>query len=312
MMVIGFTALLLGGILLPHYTGAQVSWMFDLFFYLFAGGAIAAAGAMITQRNPVYAALYFALVILQVCGLFLLLSGPFLAAATVIVYAGAIIVTFLFVIMFAQQSGLAQYDRRSREPFLASLGGFLLMGALLYAIQVSYVIPTKLTSLVKGLQETLNSAANSTTLQAKDLIGILKVNDSSIDLILNDELRRMPGWPEQIRTKAQLTQLEPKAAAALAQNDTKALLAVLREYYSIAAAIEHAQKKYIGTLGMAVNQKRQVSPLSMHTNEPGHVAQLGRTLFGDYLLAVELAAVLLLVATIGAIVIVQRPKETAT
>ena len=74
-------------------------------FFLFAAGSVISAALMITDRNPVYSALWFALVTLSVCGLFLLNSAPFLAAATIIVYAGAIIVTFLFVIMLAQQSG---------------------------------------------------------------------------------------------------------------------------------------------------------------------------------------------------------------
>ena len=67
----------------------------------------------------------------SVCGLFLLQSAPFLAAATVIVYAGAIVVTFVFVIMLAQQSGATVYDQRSRQPLLATVVAFLLLGALL-------------------------------------------------------------------------------------------------------------------------------------------------------------------------------------
>ncbi len=311
MMGLGAAAIILGGIVLPRATGVHVSWMFDLFFYLFAGAAIASAGAMITQRNPVYAALYFALVILNVCGLFLLQSGPFLAAATVIVYAGAIIVTFLFVIMFAQQSGLAQYDRRCREPLLASLAGFLLMGALLYAINASYQVSPRLTGLVKGLEETVNSAAKTTKLEVKDLMGILRVNDAPIDLLLAEELNRLPGWPEKAAARAKLHQLETQVIAAAANQDTAVLLNLVKEYYSLAASLQHAQQRYTGMLGIPAGMQTQVSPLSRRTEEPGHVAQLGRTLFGDYLLAVELAAVLLLIATVGAIVIVQRPKEAA-
>ena len=77
---------------------------------------------MITDKNPVYSALWFALVTLAVCGLFLLNSAPFLAASTIIVYAGAIIVTFLFVIMLAQQSGpTAGYDQQPFQPAIASI-----------------------------------------------------------------------------------------------------------------------------------------------------------------------------------------------
>jgi NADH-quinone oxidoreductase subunit J len=104
-------------------------------FCVFAAGAILSAVLMITNRNPVYSALWFALATLSVCGLFLLQQAPFLAAATVIVYAGAIVVTFVFVIMLAQQSGATIYDQRSRQPFLATVFAVLLMGALLITLK---------------------------------------------------------------------------------------------------------------------------------------------------------------------------------
>jgi NADH-quinone oxidoreductase subunit J len=117
----------------------------DVMFYLFSGAAILSAGLMITDRNPVYAALWFALTTLAVCGLFLLNSAPFLSAATIIVYAGAIIVTFLFVIMLAQQTATANYDSRAVQPFLASVLSFALLGGLLFALQEWGGIDGKLT-----------------------------------------------------------------------------------------------------------------------------------------------------------------------
>ena len=105
-------------------------------FFLFAASAVISAVLMITDRNPVYSALWFALVTLAVCGLFLLNAAPFLAAATIIVYAGAIIVTFLFVIMLAQQAGTTDnYDQHPVQPGIASLGAFILLGALLFTLQ---------------------------------------------------------------------------------------------------------------------------------------------------------------------------------
>ena len=62
------------------------------------------------------------------------LSAPFLAAATVIVYAGAIIVTFMFVIMLAQQGGATAYDQRSRQPLAGSLVSFFVLGALVFSL----------------------------------------------------------------------------------------------------------------------------------------------------------------------------------
>ena len=106
-----------------------------ILFSVFATSAITCAILMITNRNPVYSALWFALATLSVCGLFWLQFAPFLAAATVIVYAGAIVVTFVFVIMLAQQSGATVYDQRSRQPFLATVAAFLLLGALLSTLR---------------------------------------------------------------------------------------------------------------------------------------------------------------------------------
>ena len=73
----------------------------NVLFYLFSLGAVVSGVLLVTQSNPARAALCFTLVVLSTCGLFLLLGAPFLMAATVIIYAGAIIITFLFVIMLA-------------------------------------------------------------------------------------------------------------------------------------------------------------------------------------------------------------------
>jgi NADH-quinone oxidoreductase subunit J len=104
------------------------------FFYVFGVGAILGGVLTITSRNPVYSALWFALVVIASAGLFLLAGAPFLAAGTVIVYAGAIIVTFLFVIMLAQMEGKATYDRAARAPGPAAFACFLLLWCLIYAL----------------------------------------------------------------------------------------------------------------------------------------------------------------------------------
>jgi NADH-quinone oxidoreductase subunit J len=105
-----------------------------LFFYGFSLVAVVGAVLMVTTVSPIYSALWFASVVLSTSGLFLLAAAQFLAAGTVIVYAGAIIVTFLFVIMLAQMEGRASYDRMARAPFRATLTCFLLFWALLYSL----------------------------------------------------------------------------------------------------------------------------------------------------------------------------------
>ncbi len=101
-----------------------------VWFYLFATIAVVAAARVITHPKPVFSALYFVLVVVAVAALLILQKAEFLAVALVIIYAGAIIVTYLFVIMLAQQGEASTYDRRAREPFLAVLCGFVLMAAV--------------------------------------------------------------------------------------------------------------------------------------------------------------------------------------
>lgn len=114
---------------------AQLEFADDVLFWLFAIGALSSGVLMITSRNPVYGALWFAVATLSTCGLFLLRSAPFLAAATVIVYAGAVIVTFLFVIMLAQQSGSVAYDQKSSHGVIAILSAFVLLGGITMSIE---------------------------------------------------------------------------------------------------------------------------------------------------------------------------------
>src|SRR5579883_3433613 len=112
----------------------------SVLFWLFSAGALIFGTVLVVQRNPARGAIAFAFVILSTCGLFLLLAAPFLMAATIIIYAGAIIVTFLFVIMLSQQRGQSDANDRSREPSLAAAVGFMILATLLVALQRVYLL----------------------------------------------------------------------------------------------------------------------------------------------------------------------------
>ena len=96
--------------------------------------AVVSAAATVVSRSPVYAAIWFALSLAGVAGVLLVLGAQFLGVATIVVYAGAILVMFLFVLMLAQPSGLAPYDRVSNEPLLAAVAGAVLLGLLSLSI----------------------------------------------------------------------------------------------------------------------------------------------------------------------------------
>jgi NADH-quinone oxidoreductase subunit J len=70
-----------------------------LFFYLFAGICVASAVMVIAARNPVHSVLFLILTFVNAAGLFILMGAEFLAMILVVVYVGAVLVLFLFVVM---------------------------------------------------------------------------------------------------------------------------------------------------------------------------------------------------------------------
>ncbi len=122
--------------------GSRVGWTAGaggpgIFFYMFAAIALGASVRMVTHPRPVYSALYFILTIIASCGLYLLLGAEFMAFALIIIYAGAILITYLFVIMLATQAPTAQdaplideTDAVAREPVVGAVLGFVLMGLI--------------------------------------------------------------------------------------------------------------------------------------------------------------------------------------
>ncbi len=195
--------------------------------YLFGGGAVISGVMMITERNPVFAALWFAMVTLCTCGLFLINAAPFLSAATVVVYAGAIVVTFLFVIMLAQQGGETGYDRKAFQPMLASIAGFVLLACLMFTLQ----------EFSRGT-------------------------------------------------------IEPVAAS-----DPDVPVPRMKFVLPPAAVVANP---------LSQPMPRQDKP---DQNDLGTLQGVGRSLFGDYLFAVELAGTVLLIATIGTIALAPRRSQ---
>lgn len=144
----GMGLIALGSLLILMLRWAAVgSAATSVYFWLFSITAILASARVITHRKPVYSALYFVLTVFASAGLFVLLWAEFLAAAIVIIYAGAILVTYTFVIMLASEAsgkGLVssvagkvhefEHDTDSRSPVLACLAGFVVMGTMLFVI----------------------------------------------------------------------------------------------------------------------------------------------------------------------------------
>jgi NADH-quinone oxidoreductase subunit J len=99
-----------------------------LVFYAFAALLIVAAALVVTTRNPVHAALWLVLSFFSAAGIWLLLQAEFLAIALVLVYVGAVMVLFLFVVMMLD----INFDKlrekfKSYIPVAATVGALVLL-----------------------------------------------------------------------------------------------------------------------------------------------------------------------------------------
>jgi NADH:ubiquinone oxidoreductase subunit 6 (subunit J) len=286
-------ALILAGVFLIHGGAVAVE---TLLFYAFSGIAVIAGGLLVTQRNPVYAALSFALVVLSTCGLFLLQAAPFLMAATIIIYAGAIIVTFIFVIMLAQQAGLSNADARSREPELACVAGFVLLGALLFVLRSSY----DTSDFDALLDRTARASEQSTSQGIRETLG----DEKDYFDRFHREIQRPRGSPETNRLFVEaLGNVEFHWTQR--EMDVEKMKESLSRLHDIGIEVRNSTGSLQTPAPMPEPGQRRQRPQLPAEN----VAHLGRLLFTDYLVPVEMGGTLLLVATIGAIAITGRRAE---
>jgi NADH-quinone oxidoreductase subunit J len=112
-----------------------------LIFYLLSGLAIIASALVIGQRNPMYSVMLLIASFGALAGLYVQLDAPFVAVAQIIIYAGAIMVLFLFVVMLlnAPREDAAEWDQAHplRQPGVGRFGAML---ALLLVVQLSWAL----------------------------------------------------------------------------------------------------------------------------------------------------------------------------
>ena len=145
--VILLGAALIFAVTLTGYVARAGGGGMGVYFWVFSAVALFGAVRVVTHRRPVYSALYFVLTVFASAGIFVLLWAEFMAAALVIIYAGAILITYVFVIMLAASATtpgattgkdgndvLTDYDLVSRDPVTAAAVGFALMGVLLLVV----------------------------------------------------------------------------------------------------------------------------------------------------------------------------------
>ena len=312
-------------------------------FCFFSISALVFGTVLVVQRNPARGAIAFAFVILSTCGLFLLLAAPFLMAATIIIYAGAIIVTFLFVLMLSQVHGPSDENDRSREPWLGALGGFAFTGLVLFAVfltagkegpaqagetgdedphQGGQVLPAPVLTndererLSKALVKLDRADDELTDDQATRLnrIAYFEGIKNEIAVVVGS---LQPGGPGQLPAPGRLpSRLErPPQAPYRDDAQTHAILErakLVRETNENAfRAIENHFMEGRPSLHEAKAELQTLREEMLLLTGSGelparNVSNIGYLLYADHLLAIELAGTLLLVATIGAVAIAKR------
>jgi len=115
--------------------------MATIIFIIFAGMAIGCAIAMVSQTNPLYCAISLIGVFISLASIYVTLAAPFIAAVQVIVYAGAIMVLVIFVIMLLNVEHAEPRRRRLKflVPLAVGMAGILLAEAafILYSVQTA-------------------------------------------------------------------------------------------------------------------------------------------------------------------------------
>jgi NADH-quinone oxidoreductase subunit J len=150
--------------------------MLALLFILFAGMAIGCALAVVAQRNPLYSAISLIGVFISLACLYVMLAAPFIAAVQVIVYAGAIMVLVVFVIMLLNVEEEAH--RRPRLKFLVpvavALAAVLIaeVAFILVSVHESPVVPAATNANV-GLTQSIGSALFTRYLLPFEITSIL-------------------------------------------------------------------------------------------------------------------------------------------
>lgn len=148
----------------------------DIFFIGLSILGLASALGLVLNRNPMYCVLYTVLNFFCIGGLFLTLEAEFLAVTQIIVYAGAIMVLFLFVIMLLNLGARAEaestFDWRKGAAFILGLG---FLGEMIYAVGIvkQWTRPTMEHGFAHGKVEPIGKALMTAYLFPFEMISVI-------------------------------------------------------------------------------------------------------------------------------------------
>ena len=137
----------------------------QILFFIFGAVSLIGAIAVISFRHPIYSALSLIVTFFAQAGLFVLLGAHFVAAAQVIVYAGAIMVLFLFVIMLLNLGTLSV-----KGAMTGKLKGFAIILGILFAVEGIYIAVKARNDTAVASAEPVTEAVTTTTYEIGKLL----------------------------------------------------------------------------------------------------------------------------------------------
>ena len=179
--------------------------MITALFFLFAGLAIACAISLVYHKNPLYSAISLVGVLISLACIYVTLAAPFIAAVQILIYAGAIMVLVVFVIMLLN---LEEDRPLNRLHYLYAVGGGLGLILLAQTFFIFYAVnrvPKQPVNLDETVGKTLSigRAMYSEYLLPVEIVGILllmaiiggvilarRLNQPQLELVVNNELER--------------------------------------------------------------------------------------------------------------------------
>jgi NADH-quinone oxidoreductase subunit J len=177
----------------------------SVLFFLFAGFAIACAVSMVYHKNPLYSAISLVGVFIALSCIYVTLAAPFIAAVQVLIYAGAIMVLVVFVIMLLN---LDEDKQLNRLRYLYGVGGAMGVVLLAQTLFVFYAVartPKQAVNEAETAGKTLSigQAMFTEYLLPVEIVGILllmaiiggvvlsrRLNQPQLEAMVNEELER--------------------------------------------------------------------------------------------------------------------------
>ena len=140
-----------------------------LLFYVFSAAAIGTSAMVIGQRNPMYSVLLLVASFGMMSGLYVLLDAPFIAVTQIVVYAGALMVLFLFVVMLlnrpSEDDGDWDVAHPLKRPGMARLGAGL---ATLLVVQLAWALLR-----TNRLQDAVNGTSDGSSASVRTIGRVL-------------------------------------------------------------------------------------------------------------------------------------------